>query len=532
METQKSYAGSLVNFSEESNVPRTTLQHWSKRTKSFDLPLPMVNFFESPEGQEFLHRFYISMMKDLHEHGNTSLRCLSTFLRTIQLDRFIPASKSALEIGAKEVELAVNEFADEESERLAALMPEKNISIAEDETFPNGTCLVAIELRSNYILLERMVSDRKTVTWNDQMTQALKGLPVNVIQSVGDEAKSLVKHVKDGLGAHHSPDTFHIQQEITKAGSAQLKLKLKRKVEVLGNIKKQTERLRGKRSAYESLETKPRGRPIDYDTQIEKSVSVEKAQVRAITDASQRNDLFHSARRSLSSSYHPYNLESGLPQYPTDVEKKLNTAFNKIQEIVKGSGKAFEKRVGKARKLVDAMRETIAFYFATVAIILNGKNYDVRSRMLIEEYLIPACYLEGASLKCSNKEKAYEMTLLRDDLMAEYQARAGPFAIYSDQQLEGMLNTAKECAAIFQRSSSPVEGRNGQLALNYHNIHRLSNRKLACLTTLHNFDTRRNDKSTPAERFFENKHRDLFGYLLKNVEMPGRPRISSYLKRA
>jgi hypothetical protein len=31
-------------------------------------------------------------------------------------------------------------------------MPEKNISIAEDETFPNGTCMVAMELRSNFRL--------------------------------------------------------------------------------------------------------------------------------------------------------------------------------------------------------------------------------------------------------------------------------------------------------------------------------------------------------------------------------------------
>jgi hypothetical protein len=43
------------------------------------------------------------------------------------------------------------------------------------------------------------------------------------------------------------------------------------------------------------------------------------------------------------------------------------------------------------------------------------------------------------------------------------------------------------CVQTFQRSSSCVEGRNGQLALRHHSFHRLSPRKLQALTTIHNF---------------------------------------------
>lgn len=532
MDAQQSHGGSLAAFAKEADVPRTTLQHWNNRRKSLDLPPATVNFFESPDGQDFLHRLSIALILELHEHGSASLRDLSAFLRRVQLDRFIPASKTSLEKAAKEVELTTIDFAEKEKGQLAKMMPEKNISIAEDETFPSGICLVAIELRSNYVLLERMVPDRKTATWDKQMNQTLQGLPVNVVQSVGDEAKSLVKHVECGLGAHHSPDTFHIQQELTKAGSAQLKLKMKRKTEALLKIKKKTERLRQKQSAHEALETKPRGRPVDYKARIENALNAERAQVAAITVAQQKNDRFHSARRSISAFYHPYNLESGLAQSPADVAKNLENAFDKIQGIVKGSGASFEKRVGKARKLVASMKATVLFYFITVAAILDEKNYDDRTLMLLEDFLIPACYLESVATKTSNKEKACDITYLKNDLMAEFECRAGPFALYTDQQLEDMLSTAKECAAVFQRSSSPVEGRNGQLALKHHNLHKLSDRKLACLTVLHNFDTRRKDGSTPAERFFENKHGDLFKYLLENTAMPGRPRIASRLRTA
>ena len=532
LEEQKLWEGSLVDLAKETGIPRTTIQHWNTRTNSSDLPPAMVAFFESTDGEEFLHRFFVSLIFDLHEHGNASLRCLSAFLKKTQLDRFIPASKSSLERAAKDVEQSVIQFANQERERLSKLMPAKSISIAEDETFPNGTCMVAIELRSNFILLERMVPDRKTATWDHQMESALKDMPVKVVQSVGDEAKSLVRHVKLGLGAHHSPDTFHIQQEVAKAGSAQLKLKIKRETEHLDKLSKKTKKLEKKQMAYKSLEKKPRGRPIDYHSQIEESIGIERKQAELIRAATQNNIDFHSARRSISEIYHPYDIASGLKQASSVVGEKLNTAFDTIEEIVSGTGNAFEKRIIKARKLVSAMEATIAFYFATVAAILDQKGYGERSRMLLEDFLIPACYLELAASKIGNKEKAIEMKYIKNDLMVEYESRAGPFSLYTPQELDDMLNTAKECSAVFQRSSSAVEGRNGQLSLNYHNLHRLSGRKLACLTALHNFDTRRIDGTTPAERFFEAKHGDIFDYLLINVKRAGRPRFRSAPKLA
>ena len=86
---------------------------------------------------------------------------------------------------------------------------------------------------------------------------------------------------------------------------------------------------------------------------------------------------------------------------------------------------------------------------------------------------------------------------------------------------------AKTCAELFQRSSSCVEGRNGQLALFHHGLHRLTETKLAALTVVHNFHIRRPDGTTPAERFFETEHRDLFSALLDRMPQlprPARPR--------
>ena len=83
---------------------------------------------------------------------------------------------------------------------------------------------------------------------------------------------------------------------------------------------------------------------------------------------------------------------------------------------------------------------------------------------------------------------------------------------------------AGECADLFQRSSSAVEGRNGQLSLHHHGRHRLSDRKLAALTAVHNFLIRRADDTTAAERLFARAPPPLFEQVLARVPLPPRPR--------
>ena len=81
---------------------------------------------------------------------------------------------------------------------------------------------MAIEPVSNYIILEQYAKDRKADTWTEAMTEAIGDKPITVIQSTSDEGRGICSHVKNGLGAHHSPDLFHVQHEIVKATSGPL----------------------------------------------------------------------------------------------------------------------------------------------------------------------------------------------------------------------------------------------------------------------------------------------------------------------
>src|SRR5256885_3889965 len=68
---------------------------------------------------------------------------------------------------------------------------------------------------SNFLLVEQYAARRDAATWDAAVGQALAGLPVTVVQQVGDEAKGLLAHAQRGLGVPHSPDVFHVQHELS-----------------------------------------------------------------------------------------------------------------------------------------------------------------------------------------------------------------------------------------------------------------------------------------------------------------------------
>lgn len=137
--------------------------------------------------------------------------------------------------------------------------------------------------------------------------------------------------------------------------------------------------------------------------------------------------------------------------------------------------------------------------------------------------LIPAIYLSLVSEKVTGAEQRHKLRERSEELLTPLLARDGPFRGLGEEEKLVIEHVAKECAQLFQRSSSCVEGRNGQLTLRHHGLHRLSDRKLSVLTTVHNYFVKRSDETTAAERFFGSKPRDIFKYLLERVDLPGRP---------
>ena len=206
-------------------VPRSTLQAWRAYQERLDACPAVVAFFQSVPGLAFLHRLVLAIHLVCVEVGACGIRLVCLLLQLTGLNRFVGASYGTQHQVNRRVEEAIVAYRQEESARLAREMPAKDITMAQDETFTGGLCLVGIEPVSNYIVLEQAALARDQDTWHALMEHALAGLNCQVIQSTSDEAPGLLAYVEHHLGAHHSPDLFHVQHELSKAISAPLATK-------------------------------------------------------------------------------------------------------------------------------------------------------------------------------------------------------------------------------------------------------------------------------------------------------------------
>ncbi len=149
---------------------------------------------------------------------------------------------------------------------------------------------------------------------------------------------------------------------------------------------------------------------------------------------------------------------------------------------------------------------------------------DPEIEELFLERWVPGFYLKQVASKTRDKEQKERLEYRSARLLNSLLSRCGPTEKLGCEELKRLEKSALECSRMFQRSSSCVEGRNAQLSLKHHSLHRLSNNRLKALTAVHNYHIEREDGTTAAERFFEQKHQDMFEWLLDHMDLPARPR--------
>lgn len=506
------------HFARAQSVPRSTLQHWLRRQQRLDLDPLTVGFFESPQGLAFLHRLVAALHLVFSLQGCAGLRLQSQFLRLTQLDRFVAASHGARQQYAAVFEQAVGDFAEEQRPHLAATMPARAIAVAEDETFHPATCLVAMEPIAGFLLLEQYAERRDAATWDAALGQALAGLPVTVASAVGDEAKGLLAHAKHGLGVPHSPDVFHVQQELSRAAGPALAARTR------AALRDQEAALQGvdtARAAQQEAAARPRrpGRPRDYDARVQRAKVGAAAASQRVETCQSQQERARAAVRGFGEDDHPFDLSSGTPQGAPAVQRRLEGRLEALAAVARAADLqgGWRARLAKARRVVPGLVAAVAYFWLRVRAAVAA-SYGAGAWPWAER-LVAGMYLRQAAPKAKGAERRQQLRALAAACLAEARDRG--------EEPPGGWPAAEalawEWAGWFQRSSSCVEGRNGQLALRHHSLHRLSRRKLRALTALHNYWLRRADGTTAAERFFRQKPADLFGWLLERLPLPARP---------
>jgi len=526
-------------WAEELGIPRSTLQHWLERRESIAAAPELVAFFESSVGVAFLHRLILAAHLVMTLVGPCGIRLVCLFLELTGLDHFVAASYGPQQQVSTALEQAVVEFGQTERQRLATGMPPKEITVCEDETFHPETCLVAIEPVSDFILVEKYAESRSATEWTRTLQQATAGLAVKVIQSTSDEGTGIVKHVQDELGAHHSPDLFHVQQELTRGPSVALANQRRHAetavVKAVEKVTEYTEKSTSLVCAPGADETAARERSLAHAQQTEVAAR------QTLATLVQQQERVQQAIQGLSADYHPYALDTGAPRSAEALATALNEHFANLEQVAAEAHLSDHclQKIAKAKRVVVAMVATLAFFWLTLRAKVEHLALPPAVERAVYDQLIPAIYLDLVSEKVAAAPQRHALKKKVAELLAPLHSAASPLQGLAPEDLHTIEQVARECAELFQRSSSCVEGRNGQLALRHHSLHRLRDQKLAALTTVHNYFVPRKDGTTAAERFFGSKPRSLFDWVLERVDLPGwpaqkrsKPRPKAYLAPA
>ena len=224
--------------------------------------------------------------------------------------------------------------------------------------------------------------------------------------------------------------------------------------------------------------------------------------------------------------YHPYDLQHGQTQSVERVAARFTDVWLRLKHLAEAADlpERARERLAKAERLTVQWLATLAFFFATVTARVEALELPPELDAALHEQLIPALYLERVAARSTTAEPRHRVQAVSTALRDALQRPDHPLQRLAPEDSVRVEQVAGACADLFQRSSSCVEGRNGHLSLHHHGRHRLSDRKLAALTGVHNFHIRRADGTTAAERFFGRTHPALFEQLLVRVPLPPRPR--------
>ena len=511
-------------FAQQAGVPRSTLQHWLRQTQHPDVEAELVAFFESPVGYRFLRRLLLAVHLVFHLAGPAGLRLLCRFLERTRLDRFVAASFGSQQALAVRLQADLIAYADEEKARLGTAMPPRKITVCPDENFHGQqACLVAVEPASNFLLLEAYHPQRDGATWTAALTQALQGLPVEVVQVTSDQAKGLLACARDGLEAQHTPDLFHGQRDLSQATSLPLERQVQAAQKALAQDHAHTEAQRQRQQDYHHG-PRPPGRPPDFATALGMAEAFEGHSALALEQCQRRQEQAREAVRGVADDYHPFDATHGRPVTAAAVAQRLGQRLQTLEEVVTaaGLGAGSQAALAKARRWLVPLVASMAWFWEMVSALTASLKLTAEARRAFREQLLPGLYWEREALRGRDAAQKQQRRALAQNLLAAAWSPAGVLGQLPPAQRAELTRVASEAVALFVRSSSCVEGRNGRLSLYHHGQGPLSEVRLRALTAVHNYVVEREDGTTAAERFFGAKPRPVFEYLLER--MPELPR--------
>jgi hypothetical protein len=508
-------------YAQEQDIPRSTLGDWLRKDFPEHLDPDLICFFCGSAGHAFLRRLVLALLLVFHHQNPCGLRPIGLFLERVELDHFVGSSYGALYSLDRHLQEDLLLFGKEERQSLAAALKAtgttKDIILCPDENFHGPhICLVAIEPVSNFIVVETYADQRDSVTWAKAIRTGLDGLPVALVCLTSDQAPGLTCCAQKEFEVRHQPDLMHLQCNLGKP----ILLPLARPI---SQIEKDLEKIKQQEQRLEDADKKKPG-----SLTIEMCLANIHAEEMAHADLEQARQRLDGAVEQISEVsrvYHPFDRETGQPVTAEQLQARLSEPLERLQEVVEeaGLGERARQAVPKAQEWVVLLVGYLSWYGTLVRQKLENMDLSEEEAQAVREILIAGYYWEMASAKEKDPEERKRLVVMAEKLKEQAWGKGSALVGLDAAQKKEVTTAARACAEMFQRSSSCVEGRNGRLSLFHHGQTRLSEKRLQALTVVHNYVVRREDGTTAAERFFGQKQRDAFAWLLRRLPELPRP---------
>jgi hypothetical protein len=316
---------------------------------------------------------------------------------------------------------------------------------------------------------------------------------------VSDRAQALIKLALQGLGCPSVPDLFHALRDLAKVMGVSLGLKLAQVEEKLTHARQQLGVLEAK----------------GHDPHVQRRwlahLSAQAEGLRA------DRATYHRTLQQASQAVHPFTLAESQAQSSAQVESRLHQAVATLNALhAAHTARDNQAAVRKFQRQIPGLAASVDAWWLGVEHQVTPLALDEPTQRWLQQQLLPVVYWQTQAEK--TKTPALKAAYQQAFRQAQAALLQHPLtATVTPPAFETYHAWARDLAGQFQRASSAVEGRNGYLSQLHHCTRGIPTQRLKVMTVIHNFDLKRADGTTAAERLFRTSFPDLFDWMVERM---------------
>ena len=228
----------------------------------------------------------------------------------------------------------------------------------------------------------------------------------------------------------------------------------------------------------------------------------------------------------ISQAVHPFTLDTAQWQFFDGLTTQLTVPLSTLSKLTcLYGGDTAQKAIATFQAQIPHFATGIHAWWQWVIQALATETQEVDLQNWVLTALLPWVYWLQQADKTRQPHLKSRYQQAASDAYDQLMAQTMTLQMDAPQH-QYWVQWCQWMCAKYQRTSSAVEGRNGYLSQRHHVNRGFSHQSLKVLTIIHNFDLKRPDGTTAAQRLFRQPFPDLFEWILSTIDELPMPRRS------